>query len=40
MLKLAEDESIGRKLAQANNRIPRLAAENTELKQEEDRAKG
>jgi regulator of replication initiation timing len=39
MAKLAEDESIGRKLAQANGCIERLTAENTELKQQVDRAK-
>jgi hypothetical protein len=39
MAKLAEDESIGRKLAQANSRIERLTGENRELKQEVDGVK-
>jgi predicted RNase H-like nuclease (RuvC/YqgF family) len=37
--KLAEDESIGRKLAQVNSRIERLTVEHSELKQEVDWAK-
>jgi chromosome segregation ATPase len=39
MAKLAEYETIGQKLAQANSRIEKLTAENKELKQEVDRVK-